>query len=92
MVGQPLERRAGFDAQQMGTNITRFRNEHRFRRFLDTYGAGHDVTVLDAALEAGFGSYPQFHRVTRSITGTSPAEYLKARSSIVAVTFGRRSR
>lgn len=64
-------------ARQMGTSITRFRNEHRFRRFLDAYGTGHGITVLDAALRAGFGSYPQFHRITRSITGLSPADYLR---------------
>ena len=64
-------------ARQMGTSVTRFRNEHRFRRFLDAYGTGHGITVLDAALRAGFGSYPQFHRITRSITGLSPADYLR---------------
>ncbi|TCC22632.1 AraC family transcriptional regulator [Kribbella speibonae] len=63
-------------ARQMGTSITRFRNEQRFRRFLDVYGAGHGVTMVDAALLAGFGSYPQFHRIVRSITGTNPADYL----------------
>jgi AraC-like DNA-binding protein len=68
-------------ARQMGTSITRFRNEHRFRRFLDAYGTGHGTTVLDAALRAGFGSYPQFHRITRSITGMSPTTYLRRRDT-----------
>lgn len=67
--------------RQMGTSITRFRNEHRFRRFLDIYGTGQGITMLDAAMKAGFGSYPQFHRIVRSITNMSPAEYLRTQSS-----------
>lgn len=66
-------------ARQMGMSITQFRNEHRFLRFLEIYGAGHQLTMLDAALRAGFGSYPQFHRIARSVTGSSPTEYLRTR-------------
>lgn len=29
-------------------------------RFLDLYGHGQTMTMLDAALQAGFGSYAQF--------------------------------
>jgi AraC-like DNA-binding protein len=28
-----------------------------------------------AALEAGFGSYPQFHRVFKQLTGKTPQQY-----------------
>jgi AraC-like DNA-binding protein len=31
--------------------------------------------MLDAALEAGFGSYPQFHRVFKRVIGCSPGSY-----------------
>jgi AraC-like DNA-binding protein len=31
--------------------------------------------MLAAALEAGFGSYPQFHRIFRRVMGCSPGEY-----------------
>ena len=31
--------------------------------------------MLDAALEAGFGSYPQFHRVFKRVIGCSPAKH-----------------
>jgi AraC-like DNA-binding protein len=31
--------------------------------------------MLDAALEAGFGSYPQFHRIFKRVMGRSPGKY-----------------
>jgi AraC-like DNA-binding protein len=37
--------------------------------------------MVDAALDAGFGSYPQFHRVFRAETGCAPAEYFRVRAS-----------
>jgi AraC-like DNA-binding protein len=65
--------------QQTGLSIVEFRNRQRMQRFLDHYElereAGRQSTLLDAALEAGFGSYPQFHRVFRQVVGCSPAEY-----------------
>jgi AraC-like DNA-binding protein len=48
------------------------------QRFLDHYEVSSErkkSTLLEAALSAGFGSYPQFHRVFRQVTGCSPAEY-----------------
>jgi AraC-like DNA-binding protein len=49
------------------------------QRFLEQYEAqrktGRALTLLEAAFEAGFGSYPQFHRVFRQLAGCSPAEY-----------------
>ena len=52
-----------------------FRNRQRLQRFLRLYGRGRRVSILDAALEAGFGSYPQFHRVFKDQMGCGPAEY-----------------
>jgi AraC-like DNA-binding protein len=57
---------------QMGISISRFRNQQRLQRFLHHYGNGRRTTVLDAAHEAGFGSYAQFHRVFRQETGRQP--------------------
>ena len=37
------------------------------------YGRGRRTTALAAALGAGFGSYAQFHRVFRELTGRSPS-------------------
>ncbi|HEX5283607.1 MAG TPA: AraC family transcriptional regulator [Bryocella sp.] len=65
--------------QQTGLSIVQFRNRQRMQRFLERFEANHDSkrqsTLLDSALAAGFGSYPQFHRVFRQVTGCSPAEY-----------------
>ena len=65
---------------QTGVSISRFRNQQRLQRFLRLYGSGRRTTALAAALEAGFGSYAQFHRVFREQTGRSPSA-LRAASS-----------
>ena len=82
-----LARRAGLSPsrlsrlfkQQTGLSIVEFRNRQRMQRFLDRYKpdhrSGRQNTLLNAALDAGFGSYPQFHRVFRQVVGCSPAEY-----------------
>lgn len=77
-----LARRAGLSAarlsrlfkEQTGFAIVDFRNRQRIQRFIDMYGTGQRTTLLAAALEAGFGSYPQFHRVFRRIMGYSPVQ------------------
>lgn len=62
--------------QQTGSSIVEFRNRQRMERFLSQYeDATERPTLLEAALEAGFGSYPQFHRVFRQVVGCSPGEY-----------------
>ena len=58
---------------QLGVSISRFRNQQRLERFLTVYGRGRSTTALAAALEAGFGSYAQFYRVFRELTGRTPA-------------------
>jgi AraC-like DNA-binding protein len=87
-----LARRAGLSPsrlsrlfkQQTGLSIVEFRNRQRMQRFLERYqwqrDSGRQSTLLEAALDAGFGSYPQFHRVFRQVTGCSPAEYQRRRS------------
>jgi AraC-like DNA-binding protein len=59
---------------QTGVSIGTFRNQQRLQRFLALYGAGRRTTAMVAALEAGFGSYAQFHRVFRTLTGRSPSD------------------
>ena len=58
--------------QQTGIALVDFRNRQRVEKFLHLYGTGQRQTMLAAALEAGFGSYPQFHRVFKRVTGRSP--------------------
>lgn len=78
-----LARHAGLSAprlsrlfkQQTGVALVDFRNRQRVEKFLALYGNGQRLKMLDAALEAGFGSYPQFHRVFKRVLGCSPGEY-----------------
>ncbi|HEV2435293.1 MAG TPA: helix-turn-helix transcriptional regulator [Verrucomicrobiae bacterium] len=78
-----LARRAGLSParlsrlfrQQTGVALVDFRNRQRIERFLSLYGTGQRLTMLEAALEAGFGSYPQFHRVFKRVLGCSPGKY-----------------
>jgi AraC-like DNA-binding protein len=88
-----LARRAGLSPsrlsrlfkQQTGRSIVEFRNRQRMQRLLERFelerDSGLQSTLLDAALDAGFGSYPQFHRVFRQIAGCSPAEYQRRHSN-----------
>ena len=61
--------------QQTGVALVDFRNRQRVEKFMVLYGTGQRLTMLDAALEAGFGSYPQFHRVFKRVIGRSPGDY-----------------
>lgn len=61
--------------EQTGVSLVAYRQRQRLERFLDLYGDGTTCKMLDAALSAGFGSYPQFHRVFCQIMGVSPAEH-----------------
>jgi len=78
-----LARHAGLSAarlsrlfkQQTGIALVDFRNRQRVEKFLALYRTGQRTTMLEAALEAGFGSYPQFHRVFKRVLGCSPGEY-----------------
>jgi AraC-like DNA-binding protein len=87
-----LSRRCGLDAgrlsrlfkQQMGLSIVQFRNHFRVQDFIVHFGQGERVTMLDAALRSGFGSYAQFHRAFHQVTGYAPSEHLRrVRAGIV---------
>ncbi|MCK6471312.1 MAG: AraC family transcriptional regulator [Planctomycetes bacterium] len=67
--------------EQMGVPLAAFRNRCRLDRFLALYGEGRRTTMLAAALDAGFGSYPQFHRIFRRMMGVSPADYRRGRTT-----------
>jgi AraC-like DNA-binding protein len=63
--------------REMGVSLVDYRNRRRIDRFFDSISrAGGTVNLLDAALEAGFGSYAQFHRVYRKFLGSAPREVL----------------
>jgi AraC-like DNA-binding protein len=63
---------------EMGLSLVEYRNRLRLERFLALVDRGGG-NLLQAALDAGFGSYAQFHRVFRSLLGTTPREYLTGR-------------
>ena len=64
---------------QVGMSIAEFRNRQRLTRFLSLYEDGTGRTLLNAALDAGFGSYLQFYRVFCRFMGSAPAEYRRER-------------
>lgn len=66
--------------KQTGISLTEFRNRCRINRFLELYGHGHTHTMLECALQAGFGSYAQFYRVFVQIMNMTPAHYRKCLS------------
>lgn len=63
--------------RQVGLSLTEYRNQRRVERFVRLYGEGRKMSMLAAALSAGFGSYAQFHRVFREVMGCPPARYRK---------------
>ena len=62
---------------QTGVSLSGFRNTCRLERFLQACQEGDTQrhTLLRLALEAGFGSYAQFHRVFIAHMGMSPRQY-----------------
>lgn len=59
-----------------GRGLVEWRNRARLERFHLAYPRSRDL--LTAALEAGFGSYTQFHRVFQELVGTTPGEWAKS--------------
>lgn len=61
--------------REMGVSLVDYRNRLRIDRFFDAVQrSGGTSNLLDAALEAGFGSYAQFHRVYRKFLGSTPRD------------------
>ncbi len=60
--------------EQTGQTLAAYRNRQRLERFFDA-ASDRKRTLLAAALDAGFGSYAQFHRIFRSLVGVSPATW-----------------
>lgn len=75
--------------QHTGYGLVEWRNRTRLERFHLAYPRSHDL--LTAALEAGFGSYTQFHRVFQDLVGTTPGEWAKSGASVDAVPLPSRA-
>lgn len=71
--------------EHTGRGFVEWRNLTRLERFHILYPESGDL--LTAALEAGFGSYSQFHRVFSEVVGATPGEWAKSgdQPSIVAL-------
>ena len=63
---------------ELGVSLVDYRNRLRLERFLALVDRGGG-NLLQAALDAGFGSYAQFHRVFRAVLGATPREYLRGK-------------
>ena len=73
-VGLSPHRLSRLFKQQIAMSLTDFRNNCRLERFLELYQYG-TRTMLDAAMQAGFGSYAQFFRVFSQLMRMTPAEF-----------------
>ena len=85
-VGLSTHRLSRLFKQQIAMSLTDFRNNCRLERFLELYQYGQTKTMLDAALQAGFGSYAQFYRVFKQITGMTPASFDRSLKQITGMT------
>ena len=65
---------------QIGMSLVEYRNRLRLERFSILLDRGR-TNLLGAALDAGFGSYAQFHRVFRALRHATPREYLRRHGS-----------
>lgn len=63
---------------EMGMSLVEYRNRLRLERFSVLLDKSAN-NMLSAAMQAGFGSYAQFHRVFVAVRGSSPREYLRSR-------------
>ncbi|HSC88999.1 MAG TPA: AraC family transcriptional regulator [Polyangiaceae bacterium] len=87
LTGQALAKRLGASgprlaqtfAAEMGMSLVEYKNRLRIERFFSLVAPGGG-NLLQAALDAGFGSYAQFHRVFRELVGAAPKEYLTGRN------------
>jgi AraC-like DNA-binding protein len=58
--------------RELGQPLRDVRNRKRLARYQELLASGRCDSLTEAALEAGFGSYSQFHRVFTLLTGRSP--------------------
>lgn len=65
---------------EVGVSLVEYRNRRLMDRFFVALERGNG-NLLSAALEAGFGSYTQFHRVYKRMFGTCPREQRGADSA-----------
>lgn len=66
--------------REMGMQLSAYRIEHRLERFFalveEMENERRSVALTELALQSGFGSYSQFHRVFSARFGRSPRRFL----------------
>ena len=62
--------------RDLGVTFVEQRARTRVAHFLALARQGH-LNLLGAALDAGFGSYSQFHRIFTRVSGSRPRDYLQ---------------
>ncbi len=84
-LGQALEvsvsRLSRLFKDELGISLVDYRNQVRLERFASAMQSG-SMSLLQAALSAGFGSYAQFHRVFRAVHGRSPSDVHRGASVV----------
>ena len=76
--GLSLSRLEHLFRAQLDTTLTAHRAGLRIERFQQFARARPQRTLLSLALDAGFGSYPQFHRMFVRHVGLTPAAWVRA--------------
>jgi AraC-like DNA-binding protein len=69
---------------EMGISLVEYRHRRLMARFFEAIERGQ-ANLLAAALDAGFSSYTQFHRVYRKMFGKSPRDDMHERRQRVDV-------
>lgn len=78
-----LSKRVGLSAyelsrlfhRQLGVTLVHYANHERVQRFARLYGERPAATLLQNALDAGFGSYSQFFRIFRAVNNLTPEQF-----------------
>ena len=79
-LGISVSRLARVFKAELGMSLVAYRNGLRLDRFAALLDGGCN-NLLKAALDAGFGSYAQFHRVFRARLHATPRQYLRPTGS-----------
>ena len=76
-VGLSPSRLSHLFREQTGITLTTYRNRQRIERFVQLTGSRPHRDMLSNALDAGFGSYAQFHRIFTQVMGRGPRAWAR---------------